>query len=162
MTTTMTMNVNSKAFEDAAKTAMTDVFNAGKDKDSVYESVCKYANVTKQQFDNMLEEANDKFTQMKNEGLFKTEELAVEELENVCGGYNGLVRLFSDVFGTSPKKVADFIEDTLVPIAVIAGCAAIVAGIVCLSCFPVATLPLVVGGLCAIGAGMIMNDIASD
>jgi len=160
MTNAMKMDLNRNAYEDAVATAMNDVFAVGKDKDAIYKVTCKYANLTRDQFDKMMDEASAKVAEMKNELGFETEELSVEELEAVCGGYGGLVRAIADAIGTSAKAVGDFISDTLVPIVFYAGCAACVAGLISL-CFisPIAA-PLLLGGACAIIGAGILNNIA--
>jgi len=83
---TVTMNGKTNEVKAVAKLAMKDMYKNGakvETKEDIYNTVCDYVQITKEQFEQLYEDAQVAV----NEGFWGTEELAEEDLDMVVGGY---------------------------------------------------------------------------
>jgi len=127
---TNTINFNNKNFQAAAVAVKNDILASGatgNTMEDAYKTVCKYVNVTKEQFNELYKQASKKIAYWKNGGC----ELDDEDLDMVVGGSfvsDFLNNMAKDMVETA-LTVSNFVSDHASEIALVAGAALIFSGI---------------------------------
>lgn len=157
MTNTVNFDYNNKAFTDNTVAVMKDLLaskESGSSMDDAYKAVCKYAALTREQFDSLYQQAEAKLESWENEGLLSGRncELSEEALDMVVGG--GIGSFFSaigDALSSAAKATGDFIAKNAAVISLVAGIAMTAIG---------ATM-LITGIGSAAGAGLVTMGVCT-
>jgi len=157
MTNTVNFDYNNKAFADNTVAVMKDLLaskESGNSMDDAYKTVCKYADMTREQFDSLYQQAEAKLESWKNDGLLsdKNCELNEEALDMVVGGgVDSFFNTLGDFISSAANVAKDFFSEHAGVIALVAGIALTVVG---------ATL-LFTGAGSGVGAGLFAMGICA-
>jgi len=158
MTNTVKFDYNNKAFADTSVSVMNDILasnESGSSMDDLYRLTCKYAEMTREQFDALYKQASAKLDSWKNNGLLSGEncELNEEDLDMVVGGSIGsFFSAIGEGLKTAACAVGNFVKENAAVIGIIiAGAAAVVGGVALLACGQPIGAGLVTCGVIAIG-----------
>jgi len=131
-----TMDYNNKNVQAATVAVMNDLLASdvcGTSMEDAYNAVCKYAKVTKEQFNELYKKASEKIAEWKDNGSLcsKNCELNEDALDMVVGGSS--VGDFFSVIGegivAGAKATGNFVKEHSAEIAMVAGIALLATGI---------------------------------
>jgi len=166
-----TMDFNNKTMQAATVAVMNDILASdvtGSSMEDAYKTVCKYANLTKAQFEDAYKQAEEKLSSWKNNGYLNGSncELIEDDLDMVVGGSVGsFFRSITDGVLSAVCAAGNFVKEHAVEIAIVAGCAvlfgALGAGIgVAAGCLCVANTTSAVIVSTAVTAGEVAGGVA--
>jgi len=130
---TNTVNTNYSEAKKVAKLVLQDLYKKDvkvETKEDMFNTVCNYVQLTKEQFEQFYEEA----VNAVNEGFWGTEELDDDELEMVAGGVHwdrfavGLIAAIAGIAGTAACTVMAFVGGGPAAVGGIAMCATMAIG----------------------------------